>query len=178
MLALYGFFLFSRQSKPEMAIRTIAVLPFNELGADKEDHLGIGMADALITRLGAIRQIVVRPTSAVLKYKGAPADPLAAGRELGVEAALEGRVQRASDRIRVTVQLLRVEDGVSLWTGAFDEDFTNILSVQDVISSRVAEDIAAPLTGEVKESLAKHHTANHRAYQAYMRGRHFLTLWT
>ncbi len=178
LLALSGLFLFSRPSKPETAIRTIAVLPFSELGADKEDHLGIGMADALITRLGNIRRIIVRPTSAVLKYRGAPADPLAAGRELGVEAALEGRVQRAGDRIRVTVQLLRVNDGVSLWAGTFDEDFTNILSVQDAISRRVTEALAAPLTSEEIESLAKHQTTNPQAYQAYVKGHHFLTLRT
>ncbi len=178
LLALSGFFLFSRQSKPEMAIRTIAVLPFNELGAGEEDHLGIGMADALITRLGAIRQIIVRPTSAILKYQATPADPLAAGRELGVEAALDGRVQRAGDRIRVTVQLFRVKDGVSLWSGTFDEDFTNILSVQDAISNRVAGALAVKLTSEEKESLVKHHTTNPQAYQAYVKGRYFLTLRT
>lgn len=164
--------------KRQTAIQTIAVLPFTELGTHNEDHLGVGLADALITQLGAVRQIVVRPTSAVLKYQRTTGDPLAAGRELGVEAVLEGRVQRVGDRIRVTVQLLRVKDGVSLWAGSFDEDFTTILAVQDSISSRVAEALATPLTSDEKESLAKHHTTNHHAYHAHMKGRHFLTLWT
>ncbi|MCI0349397.1 MAG: tetratricopeptide repeat protein, partial [Acidobacteriales bacterium] len=81
-------------------------------------------------------------------------------------------------RIRVTVQLLRVIDGVSLWADTFDEDFTNILAVQDAISSRVTEALAVKLTSEEKVSLAKHNTTNHQAYQAYVKGRHFLTLRT
>ena len=96
-------------------MKTIAVLPFKQIGAEVNDeYLGLGMADALITKLSNVHQFTVRPTSAVRKYVGAEQDPLAAGRELGVEAVLDGSVQSSGDRLRVTVQLLRVSDGAPL----------------------------------------------------------------
>ena len=87
----------------------IGVLPFRLLsdeGADK--FLGLAMADALITKLTNIKQIVVRPTSAVRKYVNAECDPVAAGRELSVESIIEGTIRVLGDRMRVTVQMISV----------------------------------------------------------------------
>ncbi|MCA1636121.1 MAG: winged helix-turn-helix domain-containing protein [Acidobacteria bacterium] len=99
--------------------RSIAVLPFKSLMPEGGDPaLELGMTDAIITKLSNIRQVVVRPTSAVLKYSGLTQDPLAAGREQGVDVLLDGKVQRVGDRVRVTVQLVRVSDGAPLW-GSF-----------------------------------------------------------
>ena len=89
------------------------------------------MADALITKLSNIREIIVRPTSAVLSYANSEKDPLAAGREQKVDLVLDGRVQRSGDRIRVTVQLLSVGDGKPVWADQFDEKSADIFSVQD-----------------------------------------------
>jgi len=87
------------------ALPTLAVLPFIPLSHGKDDaYLGAGLADALITRLGGTGHVVVLPTSAVLRY--AERDPREAGRELQVDAVLEGKVQRRGARLRVTVQLL------------------------------------------------------------------------
>ncbi|HEV8130495.1 MAG TPA: winged helix-turn-helix domain-containing protein, partial [Acidobacteriota bacterium] len=89
-------------------IRTIAVLPFKlVVGKGGDEYLGLGMADALITRLGNVRQVAVRPTSAVRKYGNAGQDAISAGSELRVDAVLDGSIQRINDRIRVTVQLFR-----------------------------------------------------------------------
>jgi TolB-like protein len=97
------------EEEVEAEVRSIAVLPFKLLAAEAgEEHLGLGLTDALITRLSNIRQIAVRPTSAVLKYLGRDHDAAAAGRELGVEAVLDGAIQRSGDRVRVTVQLVSV----------------------------------------------------------------------
>ena len=102
-----------------------------EHGSDSgPDYLGTGLADALITRLSAVRRFAVRPTSSVLRY-GADSDPLVAGRELGVAFVLDGRIRRAQDRIRVTIQLLNVRDGTAIWAGQFDEKFTDVLSLED-----------------------------------------------
>jgi DNA-binding winged helix-turn-helix (wHTH) protein len=91
-------------------LRSIAVLPFKLLaGGDPEDYLGLGMADALITRF--VRRIRVRPTSAIARYLGTDCDPVAAGREMGVDLVLEGNIQRSGDRIRRTVQLVNIGDG-------------------------------------------------------------------
>ncbi len=154
-------------------IRTLAVLPFRPVSAGTSDAaLEIGMADALITRLSNSNQIVVRPTSSVVKYTGAETNTLAAGRELEVDAVLEGRVQRDNNRIRVTVQLLRVSEGAPIWAETFDDYFTNIFAVQDSISEKMADALAMHLSGRARELMAKRSTENTEAYQLYMQGRY------
>jgi TolB-like protein/Flp pilus assembly protein TadD len=138
-----------------------------------DDFLGAGMSDTLIAKLSNVRQINVRPTSAVLKYAGAPANTPAAGRELGVDAVLEGTVQRAGERVRVTVQLLDARDGRPLWAQSFDEGLSDIFVVQDVISEQVARAMLARLNGAEQRRLRKHDTDSVEAYQAYLRGRYF-----
>lgn len=158
----------------ETPVRTIAVLPFRNLGGESGDeYLSLGLADALITRLGNLRQVITRPTSAVLKYSGSDADPLAAGRELAVDALIEGRIQKLEDRIRVTVQLIRVSDGQPLWSEKFDEQFTNIFTVQDSISEQVARALALKLSRAEREQLTKRYTGNTEAFQLYLKGRYF-----
>ena len=99
----------------------MAVLPFRTLGAKSEDdYLGLGLADALITRLGRMHELTIRPISAVQRFAEAEKDPIAFGRELGVEAVLDGSVQQDGEKLRVTARLIRVRDGVALWSGKFD----------------------------------------------------------
>ena len=155
------------------AIRSIAVLPFKPLGSDASDEsLGFGMADTLITRLSNIKQLVVRPTSAVRKFTSPGQDSAAAGRELKVDAVLEGSIQRAGDRIRVTLRLVRVSDGSPIWAGQFDEQVNDFLAVQDRVSERVAHALVPQITGEEQRLLAKHYTEDAEAYQSYVRGRY------
>ena len=174
-----GAFLFyslrHRVSPPESGrVRSLAVLPFRPLGNEtsEDEYLGLGLSDSLITRLSNIKQFEVRPTSAVLKFNNPNQDLLAAGRALGVEGLLEGRLHRDKDRIRVTVQLLRVSDGMTLWAGTFDEQFTDIFSVQDRISRSVAESLALKLTSEEQRQLAKTGTDSPEAFRAYLKGRY------
>ncbi len=172
-----GVYLFranTRSVDPGAQVRSIAVLPFQPLtGGEGDEALQLGMADALITKLSNIKQIVVRPTSSILKYSNATQDPLVAGREQMVDSLLEGKVQRSGERIRITVQLIRVSDGKPLWADTFDETFTNIFAVQDSISQQVAQRLVAQLTGEEQRQLAKRYTDNTEAYQLYLKGRFF-----
>ena len=155
-------------------IRTIAILPFKPLVNNTGDAaLEMGMADALITKLSNLPQVTVRPTSAVLKYAPEGSDSLAAGRELQVDAVLDGRVQRSENRIRVTVQLLRVSDGKPLWADSFDDYFTNIFAVQESISEKVVSALALRLSRDERQSLAKRYTENTEAYQLYLQGRYY-----
>lgn len=164
----------SQETKTVATVRSLAVLPFKPIGAGEEDeYLGLGMADALITKLSNIRKINIRPTSAVRKYDAPDQDPVAAGRELRVEAVVEGGVQRVGDRIRVTVQLVSVRDGTPLWAEKFDERFTDIFAVQDRISEQVARSLPLSLSSAEKEMLSKRYTANSEAYQLYLKGRYF-----
>ena len=151
---------------------TIAVLPFKLIGTTGDEYLGLGLADALITRLSNLKQVTVRPTSSIRKYDGAH-DPVSAGKELRVEWVLDGSLQKSDGRIRVTVQLLNVGDGVLRWAEKFDEKFTDIFGVEDSISERVASTLAVKLTGDEKKLLAKRYTENTNAYEAYLKGRYF-----
>jgi len=153
-------------------VRSIAVLPFRSLTNDGE-HLGLGMADALITKLGSTKRVRVHSTGAVQKYAVPGLDPVAAGRDLQVDAVLEGSIQTARDRLRTTVRLLRVGDGSTLWAGTFDEPLTDIFSVQDSISQRIAGALALELTEAEKDLLTRRDTSDSEAYQLYLRGRFF-----
>src|SRR5205085_10193246 len=156
-------------------IKSIAVLPFKPLESDGSDESrGVGMADTLITRLSNIKQLAVRPTSAVRKFTSPEQDPVAAGRELKVDAVLEASIQRerAGERIRVTLRLWRVSDGSSIWAGQFDEQANDFLAVQDRVSERVARALVPQMTGEEQKLLSKHYTEDAEAYQLYMRGRY------
>jgi tetratricopeptide (TPR) repeat protein len=136
------------------------------------------MADTLIARLSNIRGINVRPISAVRKYASIEQDALAAGREQKVDAVLDGQIQKSGDKIRVTVRLVRVEDGAPIWASQLDDKMTDIFAVQDSISERVAGVLALKLTGEEKGQLAKHDTENTEAYQLYLIGRYHLNRLT
>jgi DNA-binding winged helix-turn-helix (wHTH) protein/TolB-like protein/Tfp pilus assembly protein PilF len=156
-------------------VKSMAVLPFKILSADAGDeYLGVGLADALITQIGRIRQILVRPTGAVQKYaESHTQDPLTAGRELRVEAVLDGTAQRDADNLRVTVRLLRVGDGAVLWSGKFDEKFRDVFTVQESIAQEVARALIWNLSAEDTKLLTKRHTDNVEAYRLYLKGRYF-----
>lgn len=175
-----GYYFFAARAKraevtagADARVRSIAILPFKQLGAEGEDeYVGLGMADALITKLSGIREINVRPTSSIIKFADSQ-DPGAAGRELGVESVLDGRVQKSGDRIRVTVQLTRAGDGATLWGDTFDEKYTDIFAVEDRISEQVVRALLPTLNVEQKQKLSKHYTEDTEAYQSYIKGRYF-----
>jgi serine/threonine-protein kinase len=155
--------------------RRIAVLPFKPLIAENRDQvLELGMADTLIAKLSTTRRIIVSSLNAVRKYSGLEQDSSAAGRELQVNSVLEGNVQKVGDRIRVTARLINVADGASLWAGTFDEKFTDVFTVQDAISQKVADALALRLTGEEQKRLTRRYTDNVEAYQLYLTGSYHL----
>ena len=160
---------------PELApIHSLAVLPFHSLGTNSSyKYLELGMADAVITKLANTGKIIVRPTSAIQQYAGTQLTPQAVGREQGVDAVLDGRIQRDGNRVRVTVQLIRVRDGVQLWADTFDRQFTDIFSLEDALSEMAAQSIRLQLSGEETRRFTKRSTENPEAYEAYMKGRYF-----
>ncbi|MDQ3130844.1 MAG: winged helix-turn-helix domain-containing protein, partial [Acidobacteriota bacterium] len=173
-LSSLGFYLWRENTKSvgNAPIKTIAVLPFKPLVLEHRDEaLEMGMADTLIARLGDNREIVVRPLSSVRKFGNLEQDVLVAGRALDVEAILDGNIQRWGEKIRVNVRLIKTADGTALWTGTFEEKFTNIFVVQDAISNRVAAALELRLSGDEKMRLTKRYTENVEAYQLYLRGR-------
>ena len=162
------------QKLARLAIKSLAVLPFKPLGADRKNELlGLGMADALILKLSNLQQIQVLPTSAIFKYTERKYDSLRVGRELSVDAVLDGTAQHMDDQVRVTVQLISVHNERTLWSGKFDEQFTDIFSVQDSISEQVAEAMTPCITGKERRLLTKRYTNNPEAYQTYLLGLYF-----
>jgi DNA-binding winged helix-turn-helix (wHTH) protein/TolB-like protein/Tfp pilus assembly protein PilF len=156
--------------------RTIAVLPFKMLArADQKDAdqaLALGMTDALITKMSGLPMLIVRPTSSVTKYAGSNFDPLAAGRELAVEAVLDGRVQQSEKELRVTAQLIRVRDGVTLWSGTINDYLTNVFQVQDSISEKMVGALEIRLSEQQERHLAKRYTESTEAYQLFLQGQY------
>ena len=156
-------------------IRSIAILPFDTTGADRSDeHLGLGLPDLVITRLTNVHEIVVRPTSAVRDYAGRHSDSESIGRNLKVDAVLEGSVRTSPDRVRVTVQLFDVRRDKAIWAERFDEKRTDIFTIEDSISGKLAEALRLQLTPDEKMLLGKRYTSNPDAYQAYVQGRYHL----
>jgi TolB-like protein/DNA-binding winged helix-turn-helix (wHTH) protein len=154
-------------------IDTLAVLPFQSLAhARGDEYLEFGMADALITRLSAVKQLTVRPTSSVRPFMGT-SDALSAGKRLGVGAVVDGSIQKLGDRIRITARLVRVADGKSLWAETYDESFSDIFSVQDTVSAKIASALSITLSVEDEGRLRKRYGTNTEAYQLYLRGKFF-----
>jgi len=117
-VATLGYALFFRSSSVgnQSEIKSLAVLPFKSFAREADDHLGIGIADTIIGKVSRIDGMIVRPTSAVQKYAANEMNSIEAAKQLGVDAVLDGTLQRAGDRLRVSANLLRTSDGVSLWT--------------------------------------------------------------
>lgn len=155
-------------------LRALAVLPFTIVNPHAEDEgLGIGLADALITRLGQLRRTYVRPTSSIARFAASVTAPAAAGRELGVDAVIAGSLRRAGAQVRVSVQLVSVTDDVVTWADKFDSDATNALELEDSIAERVATALTLALADKPPE--ARRYTANRDAYEHYIRARYLIT---
>jgi TolB-like protein/DNA-binding winged helix-turn-helix (wHTH) protein/tetratricopeptide (TPR) repeat protein len=154
------------------AAPTLAVLPFKPLTAEGRDELlEVGMADSLITRLSTVPGLAVRSIGSVRRYAGADQDPLRAARDLDVAWIVDGSLQRRGDQLRVTARLLRAADGGAVWSGSFDETFTGVFEVQDMISARVARVLTpslAVLADAHPQPASLGGTRNTDAYQLYL----------
>ena len=167
----------ARRARPAVtvsSIRTLAVLPLKIINAERGDeYLGIGIADRLIDDLSKLPQVVIRPTDAVLKYVGEENDALKAGQELNVEAVLVGSVQMTGERMRTTLQLVRVSDGAALWVKNLEGSFAGIFALQEEIAGYVSQALRFELREDQRRQIANRGTASTVAYNAYMRGRFF-----
>ena len=161
----------SRQiAAPAERMKSLAVLPLRSLDTD-DNYLGLGIADAVIRRISQTGKVIVRPTSAVRRYLSEETDALSAAKQLGVDSVLEGTVQLANEQLRVSVNLLRVSDGASLWADSFDMHTADIFTIQDTISQQVASRLQLKLDPAQQAHLSKRSTSNPEAYEYYVKGR-------
>lgn len=155
-------------------VRSIAVLPFLAVDGVDDTYLGVGMADAIITRLGNFADVAVRPTTAVDDLVSPDRDAVAAGKKLGVHTVLDARVQRSNDRLRVTAQLIDVGSRTTLWSGRFDEPLQEVFALQDAIAGRLVDTLAPRLTAQLQARRQNRpRLPNAAAYDQYIKGRFF-----
>jgi DNA-binding winged helix-turn-helix (wHTH) protein/TolB-like protein/tetratricopeptide (TPR) repeat protein len=160
----------SRNPAP-IAGQTLAILPFKPLlPAERNESLELGMTESLIASLARYSPRAISPLSSVRRFTALNQDAIAAGHKLGVDAVLEGSLQRRADRLRVSVRLLRVADGQQLWAQNFDLEFTSIFDVQDVIAERVAQALSVRWGGSASTRGAPY-TQDPEAYARYVSGR-------
>jgi TolB-like protein/Tfp pilus assembly protein PilF len=159
-------------SRPPGNPTTLAVLPFQTLGPSEESRmLGMGIPDAIITRLANLRQLRVRPTSAILRYEGLPVDVQEAGRTLATDYIVVGTIQPATDRLRVSVQLVQASNATPLWGEHYDLRRQELLSLQDSIAGEVSSALAVQMSLAEQERVYRRYTRNAAAYESYLEGR-------
>jgi DNA-binding winged helix-turn-helix (wHTH) protein/TolB-like protein/tetratricopeptide (TPR) repeat protein len=163
----------SKSAPAQLAVMPLRVLP----GGDDSDYLGVGIADAITTRLAQARQIAVRPTSAVLPFNDAQSDPARIASELGVQHLLVGTIQPGPHNYRITVQLVGA-DGVAMWGATFDEPDVGLLQVQDHLADAVVTALRVEVSALERERVHARHTGNAAAYDLYLRGRSLLLNYT
>ena len=154
----------------EPEVKSLAVLPLKSLSKDpNDDYLGLGIADAIITKLSQNGELTVRPISAVRKYANQEVDSLSAAQQLKVDSVLDGTVQRSGDRSRINLNLLRTQDGASIWSDSFDVSMGDIFKLQDDVSQQVASRLRLKLRPQTV--LANAHAVNPQAYDYYLRAK-------
>jgi len=170
-----AFFAYRYNAARSDQIKSMAVMPLRPLNQDENAKvLGLGLTDALITKLGSLRQVVVRPTSATVAFSETNTS-LDVGRKLNVDAVLEGTIQEADGRLRVNARLIRTSTGEQIWSDKFEQPATNLFAIQDALSSSIAKALTFELSITDSEQLIRRGTNNNEAYEKYLRGRFYQT---
>ena len=155
------------------AIRSLAVLPLENLSGDAQDYFAEGMTDELITDLAQIDALRVISRTSVMPYRNTRKPLPQIARELNVDAIVEGTVLRSGDQVRITAQLIQASIDKHLWAESYEGDVRNTLSLQKQVASAIADQIRIELTPHEQAVLKKVPTVNQEAYEDYLKGRFF-----
>jgi serine/threonine-protein kinase len=159
---------------PRKHVPSIAVLPFTDMSPEKDqDYFGEGIAEELINALAHIQELRVVARTSAFALKGMNLDIRDIGRKLDVRAVLEGSVRKAGNRLRVTAQLINVEDGYHLWSERYDREIDDIFAIQDEITSAIVDSLKVKLLAGEKTALKKRPTSDPEAYSLYLKGLYF-----
>ncbi|MEO8128953.1 MAG: winged helix-turn-helix domain-containing protein [Bryobacteraceae bacterium] len=162
--------LYSRQKSPE-TLRSLAVLPFQSLGGDaKNDFLGFSLADAIITKLGYVSSLTVRPSSAISGYRHQPIDIAKVAAELHVDTLLTGNYIRDGGDLRITSQLIDVKTQNLLWRETFDLKYDKLLTLQDSVAQQIIKGLKLSLSPSEAEQLKPNNQIAPLAYEYFLRG--------
>jgi serine/threonine protein kinase/TolB-like protein len=173
LLALAAAVILLRRGGGEQQIGSMAVLPFvNASGDASTEYLSDGISEGITDTLSQLPNLKVMSHSAALRYKGREVDPLAAGRELKVQAVLTGRVMQRGDDLSIRAELVSSSDNTQIWGEQYDRKVADLLAVQREIAREISEKLRLRLSGAEKQQLSKQPTQNVEAYQLYMKGRY------
>lgn len=162
-----------RTRRSEVAIESIAVLPFvNTSGDESTDYLSDGITESLINSFSQLSGLRVVPRSTVFRYKGQQLDPQEIGRKLGVRAVLTGRVVQHGDTVNIQTELVDVDKNSQLWGEQYNRKLADIQAVQGEISAQILERLRLRLSNEEQQN-RKQYSPPPEAYQAYLKGRHY-----
>jgi TolB-like protein/DNA-binding winged helix-turn-helix (wHTH) protein/Tfp pilus assembly protein PilF len=159
-----------------LEIRSIAVLPLENLSRDPgQDYFSDGITDALTTDLAQIGALRVTSRTSAMHFKGSRETLPDIGRQLNVEAIVEGSITRSGDQVRITAQLIDAKSDQHLWARTYERDLKDILALQDEVARDIAAEIKVRLTPQEKARLISERRTSPRAYDAYLRGRYLLS---
>jgi TolB-like protein/DNA-binding winged helix-turn-helix (wHTH) protein len=159
------------------AIRSIVVLPLEGLSNDPDlEYFADGMTDALITDLAQIEALRIISRTTAMQYKKTRKALPQIARELNVDAAVEGTAMRSGNRVRITTQLLLAREDKHIWAQSYERDLQDILALQDEVARNIAEEIRIKVTPRERTRLASAPRVKPEAYEAYLKGRYFLTV--
>ncbi len=172
VLLIAGFIGYVSFFGKRQSIDSIAVLPFENVGADPNtEYLSDGITESLINTLSQLSNLTVMSRSSVFRYKGKDIDPQKAGKELGVKAVLTGRVTQRGDNLKISTELVDVSNNTNIWGEQYNRKLSDILIVQEEISKEISRQLSLKLGSEEAKKLTKHSTENTEAYQLYLKGR-------
>jgi serine/threonine protein kinase/Flp pilus assembly protein TadD len=172
-LAAVGFALYVFTGRHN-AIDSLAVLPFENVGADPNtEYLSDGITESLINTLSQLSNLTVMSRSSVFHYKGRDTDPQKAGKELGVKAVLTGRVTQRDNSLQISTELVDVSNNSHIWGKQYNKKLSDILTVQEEISKEMSQQLRVRLVAEDANKLSKRSTESTEAYQLYLKGRYY-----
>jgi TolB-like protein len=161
-------------ARPPESIRSIAVLPLDNLSGDPEQqYFADGMTEALIANLGKIASLHVISRTSIMQYRGVHRALPEIARELNVDAIIEGSILRAGDSVRITAQLIDARTDHHLWAESYERDLQDVLALQTDVARAIAAKVEAKLTPEEEARLDGTQLVNPKAYEAYLKGRHY-----
>lgn len=160
---------------PVVSANSIAVLPFTNMSGDPEqEYFSEGMADEIINSLTHLRDLKVAGRISTSHVKNKNQDAREFGRKLGVKSILEGSIRKQGSRVRITAQLVNVEDGFHLWSEKYDREMDDIFAIQDEIALSITEKLKIALLEKDRDKITKSHTTDPEAYELYLKGRFHL----
>ncbi len=163
-----------REASVQESKSSIAVLSFRDMSSQRDqEYFCEGIAEELINALVKMKGLRVAARTSAFQFKEHDSDIKTIGRKLEVKTVLEGSIRKSGNRLRITAQLINVEDGFHIWSEKYDRELDDIFAIQDEISLAIVDKLKVKLLGEEKSALVKRYTGDQEAHNLYLKGLYF-----